>query len=385
VANSTRKTRIAGVHRVKKKLSSGVVRNYHYAFRGGPKFWSDESGFDETDPRYVASYQAALTGTCPVVYTDTKTTSHHIERYRNSAEYNRLKPRTQKDYEKYLQSFDAEFGVDPIKMFEEEAAVGQIREWRSIWSNSPKQYDYAGSVVTTFLTWCVEADKAIAVHHHKGQKKHYRSNRAQTIWLPAEIEMLLNEARPEEVPIVVAFSEGGLAPQDVGLLSRKHVQETPKGRRLFFRRQKTDNPVSLPVTEALGRLIDALPQDQELLVTSLTGEPLKALRASQIIRDIKLRHNEKVEQGLLPVRIRDELRPYDMRGTAATALLRAGCSLNEIAVTMGWGLRHASNVIERYAALVPEVTDEVHKKLLKAKRKDAKAKRKNEKETGKRK
>ncbi|MDH4540717.1 MULTISPECIES: tyrosine-type recombinase/integrase [Sulfitobacter] len=166
-------------------------------------------------------------------------------------------------------------------------------------------------------------------------------------------------------------------------LSRKHVQETPKGRRLFFRRQKTDNPVSLPVTEALGRLIDALPQDQELLVTSLTGEPLKALRASQIIRDIKIRHNEKVEQGLLPVRIRDELRPYDMRGTAATALLRAGCSLNEIAVTMGWGLRHASNVIERYAALVPEVTDEVHKKLLKAKRKDAKAKRKHEKKAEK--
>ncbi|SFU68152.1 hypothetical protein SAMN04488527_110100 [Aliiroseovarius crassostreae] len=40
-----------------------------------------------------------------------------------------------------------------------------------------------------------------------------------------------------------------------------------------------------------------------------------------------------------------------MRGTAATELLRAGCSLQEIAVTMGWGLRHAGNIIERYAAL----------------------------------
>jgi len=129
------------------------------------------------------------------------------------------------------------------------------------------------------------------------------------------------------------------------------------------------NPMSLPVTDALGALIDDLPEDQELLVTSITGKPLTALRASQIIRGIKDRHNKKVDDKPLSVRIRDELRPYDLRGTAATALLRANCSLNEIAVTMGWALRHAANVMERYAALVPEVSDEVHRKLIEACRK----------------
>ncbi len=130
------------------------------------------------------------------------------------------------------------------------------------------------------------------------------------------------------------------------------------------------------MTEALGEVIDNLPEEQDLLVTSLTGKPLTALRASQIIRDLQIRHNKKVDEGLLKVRIRDELRPYDMRGTAATALLRADCSLNEIAVTMGWGLRHAANVIERHAALVPEVSEEVHRELRKAKKKAAKAERK---------
>ena len=48
-----------------------------------------------------------------------------------------------------------------------------------------------------------------------------------------------------------------------------------------------------------------------------------------------------------------------MCGASATALLRAGCTLNEIAVTTGWGIRHAANILERYAALVPEVSDEV--------------------------
>jgi hypothetical protein len=86
-------------------------------------------------------------------------------------------------------------------------------------------------------------------------------------------------------------------------------------------------------------------------------------RASQIVRDLKDRANEAAETDEMKTPIRDELRLYDLRGTAATALLRAGCTLNEIAVTMGWGLRHASNIIEKYAALVPEISDEVLEKL----------------------
>ncbi len=61
--------------------------------------------------------------------------------------------------------------------------------------------------------------------------------------------------------------------------------------------------------------------------------------------------------------IRDELWLYDLRGTAATALLRADCSLNQIAVAIGLRHRHAANIIEKDAALVPEVSDEVLDKL----------------------
>lgn len=99
-----------------------------------------------------------------------------------------------------------------------------------------------------------------------------------------------------------------------------------------------------------------------------TGNRLTPERASQIVRDLKVRANQAASKGQSGHHIRDDLRLYDMRGTAATELLRAGCSLNEIAVTMGWGLRHASNIIEKYAALVPEVSDEVLRKLMEARR-----------------
>lgn len=139
MVSNKKKTRIAGVHRVKKKLSGGSLRTYHYVFRGGPKFWSDAYDHDEADPQYVLDYQAALNGTRAKSKISGEATRYYVERYRNSAEYRRLKPRTQSDYEKYLRSFEEEFGVDPIKMFEEIEAVGQVREWRSQWSHSPKQ------------------------------------------------------------------------------------------------------------------------------------------------------------------------------------------------------------------------------------------------------
>ena len=28
-----------GIHRVTKKRPGGIVREYHYTFRGGPQFW----------------------------------------------------------------------------------------------------------------------------------------------------------------------------------------------------------------------------------------------------------------------------------------------------------------------------------------------------------
>jgi len=383
VAKRDNEHRIAGVHRVTKKRKDGTKSKYHYVFRSGPKFWDSTMEFDASDARYISAYEAAIRKLRVTPTIDEKSTSFVLGRYLNASEFVKLKPRTKKDYQQFLAAFEEEFGEDPIELFEEPDSLGEIREWRSKkWGHSPKRYDYAGTVITTFLNWCVEKDAAIRLHFHKGQPKLYKSDRSDKIWLPIEIRMLLDQATLEEKRVVIAFSEGGLAPQDVGLLRRKHIQVTPKGRRLFFRRQKTDNPVSIPVTDALGDLIDGLPKQQDLLVTSLTGKPLTALRASQIIRDLKLRHNAKVDAGELPLRIRNELRPYDMRGTAATALLRAGCSLNEIAVHMGWGLRHAANVIERYAAQVPEVTDEVHRKLRKAKKADAKAKRQRAQKAG---
>ncbi len=197
----------------------------------------------------------------------------------------------------------------------------------------------------------------------------YKSDRSEIIWLPKEIQALLNVASEREARVAIAASEGGLTPQDIGILTRERVQNTPNGRRVFFKRTKSGKAVSIPVTPALSKLIDETPPEQKYLIVSLEGRQLKSERASGIIRDLKQRANRLASGSQDCIHVRDELRLYDMRGTAATELLRAGCSLNEIAVTMGWGLRHAANIIEKYAATVPEVADEILEKLIIARQK----------------
>lgn len=362
--NKSKNSGMKHIHRVKKILACGGTREYHYVFRGGPKFWDTSMGFGSGEPEYYVAYADHMKAFLPKKpVDDRKATAGVIARYLASAHFTKLASRTQEDYRKYLDSFESEFGDDPIKMFEEAESVSEIREWKEKWGHSLKQYDYATSVITKLLNWAKTEDAAIAVHHHTNVARLYKSNRADIVWLPEEVKALLGVANEREARIVVAASEGGLAPQDLGVLKRHHVQRTPKGRRLFFKRKKNGNSTSIPVTPALAALIDSTPAGQEFLVVSLEGHRLTPERASQIVRDLKARANKLASRDPMATPIREELRLYDLRGTAATALLRADCSLNQIAVTMGWGLRHAANIIERYAALVPEVADEVLAKL----------------------
>ncbi len=363
--------KLKGIHRVLKTLANGEVRKYHYVCRGGPQFWSNSSdiqmGSEEYLEAYLSKKKPGLLSAAPPSGNRASTFAV-IQRYRSSAHFKNLAPRTQSDYSKYLDAFEADFGDDPIKLFEEKGAIAEIREWKDQWSHSPKQYDYATSVVTRLLNWAREEDAVISIHHHVNIRRIYKSDRSHVIWFPGEIQALIDVASEREKRVVVAASEGGLTPQDIGLLKREHVQRTPKGRRLFFRRTKTGKPVAIPVTPALGKLIDETPRDQEYLVVSLEGRKLQPERASGIVRELRKRANKRAGKDRSKVHVRDELHFYDMRGTAATELLRAGCSLEEIATTMGWGLRHAANTIENYVALVPEKSDEVLLKLARARK-----------------
>ncbi|NPD16861.1 hypothetical protein HOY34_16835 [Xinfangfangia sp. D13-10-4-6] len=117
--------------------------------------------------------------------------------------------------------------------------------------------------------------------------------------------------------------------------------------------RKRGRLASIPVTPRLGGLIDAMPQGQTHLIINKAGAPYSH---ENYLGDAVSEWRDKLG-------MRKELRLYDARGTAATRLLAAGAELKEIAVAMGWSIKHAAEVIENYVALSPQMADGIGDKL----------------------
>ena len=342
---------LKGIHRVERRVKHGI-NEHHYAWRGGPKFWSSNSDIEKNSPEYIAAL-AAFTRTPK---SKGISVPQMVDAYLDSVEFKRgLKPRTQADYKKWADRFSEEFKDDPASIFEDPASRGEMNDWRKQWMHSPKQYDYAGTVVARILNWAREEQK-IREHHCDKLKKIYSADRSEIVWTVTDLAAF-NKVAPTWVKRILAVAlETGLRPGDLVRLSRSHIEPTPEGQRIKLRTNKKGRTAAIPVTAKMQSIIDETPADQFLILVSQRGRPLTEHRASVAVGQWRDKAG-----------LSSSLRLQDARGTAATRLLRAGCSLNQIAAHMGWSLRYAGGVIERYAAVSPDESDEILTRLSDAK------------------
>ena len=269
--------------------------------------------------------------------------------------------RTQQDYRKWGLRFAEAFRDDPAALFEEPESRAEVNKWRQAWAHSPKQFDYAGTVVTRILNWAWKDAGKIRLHHCAGFSKVYEVDRSDIVWAPPHQDAVMAVA-PEWVNrILVAACETGLRPGDLIRLSWTHIEKTPHGRRIQLRTKKRGHRATIPVTPAIANVLDATPSGQMLILLSERGRPLTTHRASEGLRQWR------DKAGLTPDVLGFDLRLQDARGTAATRLLNAGLTLAEIASHMGWSIRHAAAVIESYARVSPEESDAILVKLARAK------------------
>lgn len=340
--------KLTGIKRVRKRLADGTVRKFHYAWVGGPCFWRSDSPVREGSPEYVEAFAATAEAR-----RGAPATRHGLsvpqaaDRFRDSGEFRALAARTQADYARWLTRIGRDFFADALVMFEARGARVEALDWRDRWRHSPKQADYAATVLVRLLNWSVERG-LLREHHCHDLPRLYRSGRAEIIWPPAAVAAFEARAPVWVRRILVAALETGLRPGDLVRLARGHVEPTEAGRRIVVRTAKRGRVASLPVTPRMAEILDTTPAGRLLILTNGRGAPLTTQAASKAVRYWR-------EAAGLP----EELRLYDCRGTATTALLRAGASLDQIATWFGWSLRHAGTVIQHYAATCPEGADEV--------------------------
>ena len=346
---------LKGVHRLKCRLADGSIREYHRGWRGkgAPTFWHSGMSMAVGSADYIAALAEA---------TSSRTMTKGIFRgilldYLDSQDFTRLAPRRQSDIKTSLYhpktGIDKEYGGAPIAAFNSPRIRGDVLRWRD--SIGGKTGDVRRGHLQQIEAWALDRG-VVDFNHLKGIGSAYISNRAEIFWTPDEIAVFETGAPPHIARILTVAVETGLRPGDLAQLHRSHLHRTPHGQRIVIWTQKKKRLASIPVTPRMKDLIASLPLDQDRIITNKAGE---AYVHENYLGDAVSTWRDKLN-------LRPELRLYDARGTAATRLLEAGADLKEIAVHMGWSIKHAADVIERYVALSPQMADGIAVKLAKA-------------------
>ena len=344
--------KVKGVHRVRKRLADGSKAEYHYAWRGGPKFWDSGMPFG----KHTLDYADALKQRLMERKDPGDSFQALINAFFDSTDFRRLSPRTQRDHRVNVSrpgGIEEKYGKVPLKAFDDVRIRQNVLKWRDTFS------DGTGDNIFATLQRVVSfgLDRGILQHHHllKVRKK-VKKNRADVVWTPAEVDLFISKTPRYVGRILRVALETGLRPGDMQVLQRSHIETTSNGnRRLLMRTRKSGgrNFASVPVTEGLAALIEEIPGDQEHLIVAADGQPFRTSEAL----------GSTVSHWRDQLGIRKKLRLYDARGTAVTRLVRAGCTLSELAAHMGWSLAHAAAMLERYAALDPNMSDGILEKV----------------------
>lgn len=343
---------LKGIHRVRMKLRDGSMAEYHYAWRGkgAPCFWKSGSGVALGSAAYIEALAAAT----PSASAARGLFREIILHFLGSAEFKRLAERTQSDMTKSIRhtttGIDAKFGSAPAAAFNDPRIRRQALAWRD--KIGGKVGDDRIRHLQRIVGWALDRGYLLQ-NHLTGIASVYQSNRADIVWAQEEIDAFVAGAPAHIGRILLAATETGLRPGDLQALSRQHIHPTPGGQRIVIWTAKRRRLASIPVTPRMAALLAEIPQGQDRILVNKGGEPYQH---ENYLGDAVSTWRDKLG-------LRRELRLYDARGTAATRLLSAGAELREIATAMGWSIKQAGDVIERYVALSPEMADGLAEKI----------------------
>ena len=233
------RVRLKNIHKVKKKLASGAVAEYHY-LRGGARFWGPESPFKVGSEDYVKAYIAAQ----KTPDKDIPRFRSIIIRYKKSEDFTSLAPRTKKDYNLWMARIDAEFGNAPLEAFDSPKIRAKAFSFRDRWTG--RQAQYAWQMLARLSSWAYKR-RILSFHHLRDGGTVYKSDRSDIIWKPTDIKAVLDIAPTYIRHAFITAIETGLRPGDLVKLSESHIEDTEKGRRIVIRTNKKKRIAAIPI------------------------------------------------------------------------------------------------------------------------------------------
>ena len=329
------KSRLPGINTVRKRLADRTIRTYYYHRESGRRL----KGKPDT-PEFVTSYSQAeslrqkrLEGTCAGL----------IREFLGSAEFNSdLAESTQKEYRRLLTVVEKKFGDVPVAVMADPRFGGDALAWRDeIAASKPREADNRMVVFARVLSWAKKRH-LIAANCLDGYVRIHRANRAESIWLPEHVEAFQRAASPESWAVFFMALQTGLRQGDLRLLPWSAYDGHAISWRITKRRKGSAGVrVTIPCTIALRALLDQLPRNGPLILTTKTGlawTKRHLARQFENARDVAARQFPEIAK----------LHFHDLRGTAITMLAEASASIPEIAAITGHSYRTINSILERY-------------------------------------
>jgi integrase len=314
---------LKGINRAMVKLANGECVTYWYAWRGGPRLVGEPGS-----PEFLASYYAAIQSR-----REPDRASFHsvIVGYKASQDFLGLSPRSQSDYLKQIKKIEAKFGDLPIAALDDARVTREFLEWRDSMANSPRQADYAWTILMRLLSWA----RARGLTLYRPPER----VRSQKIWEETHLAAFLAVAsEPLQRACVIAL-ETGQRQGDLLALPWSAYD----GQWIRLRQAKTGRRVNIPVTRRLRAVLDNSKRTATVVLTNKRGmawQPNAFRKAwGDACRKAKIAG----------------LTFHDLRGTAVTRLAEAECSHAEIAAITGHSMRDVGAILDKYLARTDKI------------------------------
>ncbi|WP_395944405.1 tyrosine-type recombinase/integrase [Brevundimonas sp.] len=294
------------------------------------------AGVDELVKSYAASRVA---GQKP-----TKTVHDLVVLYRGDPEgLPKLAKTTRAQWSPWLDKIDNQFGSLELRLLKAAGARNAIKRWRNSMADTPRKADYGIQVLRRVLSFGME-EGLVEANPAASFKKLHNVNRADQIVTDDELAAILAKATPRARHVIGLAAATGLRRGDLVELQWGQVRDD----HLEVNTGKSSGRVTatVPLTPAARAIIDDLAEERResvargaipsafILTTEKGGKWLPASVTQAFIRAAAAAGVAK--------------RLHDLRGTAATRLLLAGCTSFETAKIMGWEERSVDRILHRY-------------------------------------
>jgi integrase len=342
---------LKGIHPSTATLADGTRKTYWYAWKGkGAPRLRGEPG----SPEFIASCKEAV---AVKIAAPEGRLLRLLQEYQRSQAFLGLRERTREDYVLQIKKIEIKFGEMPIKALADRRARGVFKDWRDeLALKSPRQADYAWTVLAAVLAWAKDRGKITANPCERGGRV-YHGTRVDKVWSIEDEEAFLKSASAHlHLPLLLALwtgqRQGDLlrlpwSAYDGKVIRLRQSKSMRKGGR---RPVNVTIPVGAPLKEALDAA--ARRKRSTVILTTMEGTPWTSdgFRASWG-KAIK-------KAGVIGVTFND------LRGTAVTRLALVGCTEAEIAAITGHSLRDVRSILDaHYLHRDPELARKAIHKL----------------------